>query len=107
VWRDEIGERARAGGEAHALDRGQVLDRQRKPGEQATVLPGHHRRLGGAGGVERKVGGHRHEGIERRLRRLEARQRALDDFNRRGLPRSDQSAQVERGQVGELLRPHA
>jgi hypothetical protein len=103
VRRDEIGERARAGGEAHALDRGEVLDRQRKPDEQAAVLPRHHRRLGDAGGVEREVGGHRHEGIERRLQRLEAPQRALDDFNRRNLPRSDQATQVERGQVGELL----
>ena len=47
----------------------------------------------------------RHEGIERRLQRLETPQRALDNFNRRGLLGSDQATQIERGQVGELLRP--
>ena len=54
--RDEIGERARAGGEAHALDGGEVLDRERQPGQHAAVLARHDRALGVARGLHREVG---------------------------------------------------
>jgi hypothetical protein len=60
------------GREANALDRSQVLDQNGNAGQQPAVVTRHDLVLGLARRRQCKFGRYRHEGVERRLRLLDA-----------------------------------
>ena len=64
LLRDMVGKEARAAGGQHPPRPDQVLHRERHAVQRTELLAGHHRHLGGHGGVARLVGGDGAEAVE-------------------------------------------
>jgi hypothetical protein len=93
----EVAEQLRAEGERQALDRGQVLDPDRHAGERALVP-----RPDGVGRRQGALLVQRHERVQRRVERLDALERGLDQLPRRHLSLADEVAQLGDRTVEEV-----
>ena len=100
IRRHERVEDAAAGGGAHALGAEQVLDRQRNAGERRE-LAARECRIRRIGLRQRALAGHRDEGIQPRIERIDRREMCLGQFARGEFARPQRVARRRDGEVRE------
>jgi hypothetical protein len=100
--RHVVAEDRAAPGGAQALRLLEVLDADGQAVQRAEGVAAHHRLLRGLRGVAGAAGVHRGHRVDRRVDRLDARQAALQQLDRREGLAADEAARLDGAEVAGL-----